>query len=127
MANLAQALSDFGHDIGLPLVESGPQGEVQFRLESGALLGIAQVGSSAVVQWAEPVRYGGASLALKAMRRAGRVNDAAQAVQVGLRSTPTGDWLVLAMRLGERDISARRIQEAAEFLRAWMAGLHAQA
>ena len=66
MAHLQQALADFGRDIGLPTLETGPDGSVQLRLESGALLGVAQEGEAVVVHWAEPVRYALAALLLRA-------------------------------------------------------------
>lgn len=125
MAHLQQALADFGRDIGLPTLESGPDGGVQLRLESGALLGVAQQGETVVVHWAEPVRYDIAALLLRAMKRAGDARDAAQPVQVGLRSVPTGDWLVLATRFPADGVSARRLREASEFLRHWLADLGA--
>ena len=67
MAHLQQALADFGRDIGLPTLETGPDGSVQLRLESGALLGVAQEGEAVVVHWAEPVRYDIAALLLVAV------------------------------------------------------------
>ena len=122
-AQLQQALADFGCDIGLPALEPGPDGSVQLRLESGALLGVAQQDEAVVVHWAEPVRYDVAAVLLRAMKRAGDARDAAQPVQVGLRSTSSGDWLVLATRFAAEEASARRIREASEFLRQWWADL----
>lgn len=122
-AHLQQALADFGRDIGLPMLETGPDGSVQLRLESGALLGVAQEGEAVVVYWAEPVRYDIAALLLRAMKQAGDARDAAQPVQVGLRSIPSGDWLVLATRFAAEEASARRLREASEFLRQWLANL----
>ncbi|WP_298208958.1 hypothetical protein [Acidovorax sp.] len=123
MAHLEQALADFGHDMGLPMLEAGPRGEVQLRLESGALLGVSQEGECVVVHWAEPVRYDIAALLLRAMKRAGDLHDALHPVQVGLRSVPAGDWLVLATRFALQDVSARRLREASDFLRQWLAEL----
>jgi type III secretion system chaperone SycN len=121
--SLQQALADLGRDIDLPLLETKADGGVQLRLESGALLGVAQEGEAIVVHWAEPVRYDIAALLLRAMKQSGDVRDAAQPVQVGLRSTPSGDWLVLATRFAADEVSARRIREASEFLRQWFASL----
>ena len=50
-----------------------------------------------------------------------QVSEPAQAVQVGLRSTPEGDWLVAAVRFPTQELSGARIQQAAEFLRHWLA------
>jgi type III secretion system chaperone SycN len=123
MAHLQQALADWGRDIGLPLLDAGPAGGVQLKLESGALMGIAQEGDAIVVHWAEPVRYDIAALLLRALKQAGDVRDAAQPVQVGLRSVPSGDWLVLATRFCADEVSAQRIRDASEFLRQWLANL----
>lgn len=123
MAQLQQALADFGRDIGLPLLETQADGGVQLRLESGALLGVAQEGDAVVVHRAEPVRYDIAALLLRAMKRAGDARGAEQPVQVGLRTTSMGDWLVLATRFPAEDASARRIREASEFLHQWFADL----
>lgn len=123
MAHLQQALADFGRDLGLTTLDAGPRGEVQLRLESGALLGVSQEGECVVVHWAEPVRYDIAALLLRAMKRAGDLRDAQYPVQVGLRSIPAGDWLVLATRFAAEDVSARRLREALDFLRQWLAEL----
>lgn len=123
MAHLQQALADFGREIGLPTLADSTGAGVQLRLESGALLGVAPQGDAVVVHWAEPVRYDMAALLLRAMQQAGDARDAAQPVQVGLRSMPSGDWLVLATRFAADDVSARRIREASEFLHQWLADL----
>ena len=122
MAHLQQALADFGADMGLPL-DAGPRGEVQLRLQSGALLGVAQEGEAVVVHWAEPVRYDIPALLLRAMKQAGAAHAGAPSVQVGLRSVAAGDWLVLATRFPAEEVSVRRIRDATEFLRQWLAGL----
>lgn len=121
--SLQQALADFGRDIGLPLLEPRADGGVQLRLESGALLGVVQDGEAVVVHWAEPVRYDIPALVLRAMKASGDVRGAALPVQVGLRSTTSADWLVLATRFAAEEASARRIREAADFLRQWFASL----
>lgn len=120
---LQQALADLGRDIGLPLLEAKADAGLQLRWESGALLGVAQEGEAVVVHWAEPVRYDIAALLLRAMKQAGDARDAAQPVQVGLRSTTAGDWLVLATRFPAEEASARRIREASDFLRQWYVNL----
>lgn len=127
MAYLQQALTELGLEMGLPALEAGPDGEVQLRLESGALLGVSPSGEEVVVHWAEPVRHGAPALLLGAMRRAGQVSGAAQAVQVGLRSVPAGEWLVVAVRLPARQASAQRLREAAHFLRQWLSDVQAEA
>jgi type III secretion system chaperone SycN len=127
MAYLQQALTELGLEMGLPALEAGPGGEVQLRLESGALLGVSQSGEEVVVHWAEPVRHGAPALLLGAMRRAGHANSAAQAVQVGLRSVPAGEWLVVAQRLPAREVNAQRLREAAQFLRQWLSDVQSGA
>ncbi len=124
MADLRQALAELGHDIGIPELAPGPQGELQLRFpDTGALLGVSQHEDTVVVHYAEPVRYDIAALVLRAMRQAAKVPEASQAVQVGLRSTTSGDWLVLATRFAAHEAGARRIRQAADFLRQWLATL----
>ncbi len=126
MADLRHALAEFGHDIGIPNLAPGPQGELQLRFPgTGALLGVSTHEGWAVVHYAEPVRYDAAALVLRALRQAAKVPEPAQAVQAGLRSTPEGDWLVLATRFPQQELGGRRIHQAADFLRQWLARLEA--
>ncbi len=121
MLSFQQALADFGHDIGLSSLGAGPRGDVQLRLDSGALLGIAQEGEQVVIHWAEPVRYDIAGPVLRAMKLSGKVQSARYPIQVGLRSTAEGDWLVVSTRFSETEASASRIHQASDHLRNWIA------
>ena len=128
MANLQQALVEFGSDIGLPLEGLPASGEVQFRLGDGMLLGVAASTTSGgddevVVHWAEPLRYDIAQLVVEAMKHAAELRDANHPVQVGLRTTTAGDWLVLGTRFPAHEASARRIHQAADFLKNWRQSL----
>ena len=121
MVSFQQALANFGRDIGLSTLESGPRGDVQLRLESGALVGIAQEGEQVVIHWAEPVRYDIAGPVLRAMKLAGKTQSAQYPIQVGLRSSIEGDWLVVTTRFSEAEASASRIHQASDYLRSWIA------
>ena len=123
MLQMQHALADWGREMGLPALEAGPGGEVQLRLESGALLGVAAVDEGVLVHWAQPVRHGGGSLMLRALQQAGATRGAGRPVQVGLRTLPGAEWLVVGTRVPELDVSARGLREAAEFLRQWLEAL----
>ncbi|AVO50555.1 hypothetical protein C6568_15935 [Melaminivora suipulveris] len=121
MMDLQQALAEWGAGMGLALAP-GAQDAVQLRFPaSGALLGVAGHEDAVVVHYADPLEHDGAERLLAALRHAGQVSEPAQAVQVGLRSTPEGDWLVAAVRFPTQELSGARIQQAAEFLRHWLA------
>lgn len=121
MMDLEQAVAEWGAGMGLALAP-GAQGAVQLRLPaSGALLGVAGHEDAVVVHYADPLAHDAADRLLAALRHAALVSEPAQAVQVGLRSTPEGDWLVAAVRFPARELSGARIQQAAEFLRHWLA------
>lgn len=127
MANLQQALVEFGTDVGLPLERLPASGEVQFRLGDGTLLGIvAGCDDEVVVHWAEPLRYDIAQFMLEVMQHAAEVREASPSVQVGLRSTTAGDWLVLGTRFPEGEASARRIHQAVDYLKNWRQSLEAR-
>ncbi len=125
MMAMQQLLSEFGQKIGIPHLAPNPQGEVVLRLETGASLGITPCNSDLVVHWAEPVGYGASSLLLRAMKRTGAARDGRFAIQVGLRRTSDGTWLVLATRLEVSSASARDLYQAAEYLRQWLERLDA--
>ena len=73
MADLRHALAEFGHDIGIPNLAPGPQGELQLRFPgTGALLGVSTHEGWAVVHYAEPVRYDAAALVLLDREEGGR-------------------------------------------------------
>lgn len=124
MLDLQQALAEWGSTMGMPDLAPGPQGDVQLRFpETGALLGVVLQDEWAIVHHATPAGHDAAALLLRAMRQAAKVADPAQAVQVGLRSTPAGDWLVLVARFPQQELSGARIHHAVEFLRQWLAQL----
>ncbi|MNN94606.1 hypothetical protein D3C81_2132620 [compost metagenome] len=74
-----------------------------------------------VLHYAEPVPYGAAALTFRAMRHAGRAESAADPVQVGLRTTVQGDWLVVATRLPLDRFSAREVHRLGAYLQSWLA------
>ncbi|WP_159910919.1 hypothetical protein [Pantoea sp. 18069] len=121
MAQLTQVLAEFGEDIGLPALAPGPGGSLQLRLASGALLGVSTQGDEVVLHHAEPVPYDLAALVLKAMQRAARSECAADPVQVGVRTTAQGQWLVVGTRLPLERFSAREMHRLAGHLQAWIA------
>lgn len=124
MLDLQQALAEWGRTMEMPDLAANAQGEVQLRFAAtGAVLGVVQQGESVVVHYALPVGHDAAELLLRAMRQAAKVAEPAQAVQVGLRSTPAGDWLVLAARFSRQELSGARIQQTVEFLRQWLTQL----
>ncbi|MPM18173.1 hypothetical protein SDC9_64579 [bioreactor metagenome] len=119
MAHMQQAWADFGQEIGLELADLPVSGEMQFQLSDGSLLGVVNGEDEVLVHLAQPLHYDAAQVALGMMKHAAAVRDARRSVQVGLRTTPAGQWLVLGTRLEEGDVSARRIQEAFDFLKHW--------
>lgn len=121
MGQMEQALAEFGQDIGLTALAPSPDGHVQLRLASGALLGASTQGEEVVLHYAEPVQYDAAALAFRAMRRAGRTETAADPVQVGLRTTAQGEWLVVATRLPLDRFSAREVHRLGAYLQSWLA------
>lgn len=124
MMDLRQALAEWGAAMGLPELQPGPQGTLQLRFaDSGALLGVAEQDDCVVVHHAEPVAHDAAELLLRAMRQAAHVAEPAQAVQVGLRSTAAGDWLVLGIRIPHDELNGQRMHQAAQYLQQWLAQL----
>jgi type III secretion system chaperone SycN len=121
MGSLEQVLAEFGQDIGLTALAPSAQGHVQLRLDSGALLGASTQDEEVVLHYAEPVEHGAAPLVFAALRRAGRVETAADPVQVGLRSTGQGDWLVVGTRLPLERLSVREVHRLATYLQSWLA------
>lgn len=121
MGQMEQVLAEFGQDIGVPELAPSPDGHVQLRLASGALLGASTQGEEVVLHYAEPVPYDAAVLAFKAMRRAGRTESAADPVQTGLRTTARGEWLVVATRLPLDRFSAREVHRISSYLQSWLA------
>lgn len=109
MGPMEQVLAEFGRDIGLAALAPSGAGHVQLRLESGGLLGVSTQGEEAVLHYAEPVRYDIAGQALKLMRWVARAESAADPVQVGVRTTAQGDWLVLATRLPLNRLSVHEV------------------
>ncbi|MCD2512850.1 hypothetical protein [Comamonas endophytica] len=118
---MEQVLAEFGQDIGLAGLAPGASGEVQLRLESDALLGVSAHGEEAVVHYAEPVPYGAAALTFKAMQRAAQTDSVNERIQVGLRTTAQGDWLVVASRLPLRHLDAREVHRIGMHLQGWLA------
>ena len=126
MADLQQALAEWGATMEMPDLRLGPDGTMQLRFaQTGALLGVAQQDNDTVVHHAVPLAHGSAELVLRAMRQAAQVADPGQAVQVGLRSTTEGDWLVLGARIPQSELSAERMQQTVRFLHQWLAQLPA--
>lgn len=121
MVQLTQVLAEFGEDIGLPALAPGPDGSVQLRLGSGALLGVSGQGDEVVLHHAEPVPHGLAALLLQAMRQLARSESAADPIQLGVRATAQGQWLVVATRLPLERFSAREMHRLAGLLQAWLA------
>lgn len=121
MVQLTQVLADFGADIGLPNLAPGADGSLQLRLGSGALLGVASQGDEVVLHHAEPVPYGLAALVLQAMRQVARSESAADPIQIGVRVTAQGQWLVLGTRLPLERFSAREMHRLVSHLQAWLA------
>lgn len=121
MGQMEQVLAEFGQDIGVPELAPSPDGHVQLRFASGALLGASTQGEEVVLHYAELVPYDAAALAFKAMRRAGRTESAADPVQVGLRTTGQGEWLVVATRLPLERFSAREVHRISSYLQSWLA------
>ena len=121
MMNLQQALAEWGAGMGLEL-QPGHSGALQLRYPAtGALLGVAEHEGQIVVHYADPLTHDAAQRLLQALRHAGQLQEPAQAVQVGLRNTPAGDWLVVATRFASEDASGARIDQAVQYLRQWLA------
>lgn len=120
MGHMEHVLAEFGRDIGLEGLEPSRSGHVQLRLASGALLGASTQGEEVVLHYAEPVEHDAARGVFQAMRQAGRIESAADPVQVGLRSTPQGQWLVVATRLPLQRLSATEIHRLRRHLQAWL-------
>ena len=121
MLQLTKVLAEFGADIGLPGLASGREGNLQLRLGSGALLGVSTQGDEVVLHHAEPVSHALAALVLQAMQRAARSDSAADPVQVGVRTTAQGQWLVVGTRLPLEHFSAREMHRLAAHLQSWIA------
>lgn len=121
MGQMEQVLMEFGQDIGLTELTPSANGELQLRLESGGLLGFSAHGEEAVLHYAQPVRYGAAALTFKAMQRAAQTDSATVRVQVGLRTTAQGDWLVVASRLPLHQFSASEVHRIGAYLQGWLA------
>lgn len=120
MGQMEQVLAEFGQDIGLTALAPSAQGHVQLRLESGALLGASTQDEEVVLHYAEPVAQGAAQLVLAALRRAGRIAAAADPVQVGLRSTDQGEWLVVGTRLPMERFDVREVHRLGTYLQSWL-------
>ncbi len=120
-------LADFGHEIGVPGLAPGPDGGTQLRFDTGGALGVVQQDDDVVLHWAEPVRYGIPALLLRAMQRAAEPQPGLPPVQVALRTTPDGDWLVVAVRLAADRCDGRTLAGTADALRRWTADLGASA
>ncbi|MCA0326662.1 MAG: type III secretion chaperone SycN [Proteobacteria bacterium] len=125
--SLEQALADFGREIGVQSLAPGPEGTVQLRFESGAILGVGRQGAAVVVHLAEPVpAHEAADVLLRAMKQAATPDAGAPAWQVGLFSADSQDWLVHAMHLPEAGFDAPALRQAHEHLRRCLAqlGMH---
>lgn len=120
MRQMEQVLAEFGRDIGLAALEPSRDGHVQLRFASGALLGASTQREEVVLHYAEPVQHDAAQWVYQAMRRAGRAEGATDPVQVGLRSTGQGQWLVVATRLPAQCFSASEVHRLGNYLRAWL-------
>ncbi|MNL79624.1 hypothetical protein D3C87_2062690 [compost metagenome] len=70
---------------------------------------------------AEPVAHGLAGLVLKALRQVARSESAADPIQIGVRATAQGQWLVVATRLPLERFSAREMHRLVNYLPAWLA------
>lgn len=116
MGHMEQVLAEFGRDIGLTALAPSGDGHVQLRLESGVLLGVSTQGEEVVLHYAEPVQYDLAGQALKLMRWVARSESAADPVQVGVRTTVQGDWLVLATRLPLARLSVHEVHRLGAYL-----------
>ncbi|WP_423455468.1 hypothetical protein [Ottowia sp. VDI28] len=123
MATLEHALADFGRDIGVETLAPGSSGAVQLRFDHGAVLGLFRQGEDVVLHWAEPAPYDAPHLLWRAFKRAGDPPPGEPALQVGLHSAGGTDSLVLAVRLPERDCSARELHRLTRWLREYVAAL----
>lgn len=121
MGQMEQVLAEFGQEIGLAELVPGANGELQLRLGSGAVLGFSAYDGEALLHYAEPVPYGAAALTAKAMQRAAQTDCATDRVQVGLRTTAQGDWLVVASRLPLHQFSVREVHRISAYLQGWLA------
>lgn len=119
MANFQQALADFCQEVGLDAAELGSGDEVQFRMGDESLLGVVQSEDDVLVLWSQPLRYDMERTLLEQMRAAASIRSARHPLQVGLRATPSGNWLVLGTRLSPDFVTARGIRECYDFLRQW--------
>ena len=117
MTVLAQALADFGRDIGLDGLVERPEGGLQLRLDNGDVLGIQVHESTAVVHYAQPCAYDAPARLLKAMKLSQAVGSDSAMVQVGLRETAQERWLVVAQRMSALEVSARHIHQMVAVLR----------
>ena len=119
MANFQQALADFCQEVGLDAAELGSGDEVQFRMGDESLLGVVQSEDDVLVLWSQPLRYDMERTLLEQMRAAASIRSARHPLQVGLRATPAGHWLVLGTRLPQDAVTARAIRDCYDFLRQW--------
>lgn len=118
-----QALADFGREIGITDLAPGPHGGAHLRFDSGASLGIDPQDDQVLVHLSEPLRHDVAATVLKAMKRSAQPQPGEPLVQVGLRSTTAGDWLLMGTRLPAAECDARLLGQRAGQLREWFARL----
>lgn len=116
MSVLAQALADFGRDIGIHHLQERPEGGVQLRLDNSDVFGVQQHGDDVVVHFAHACHFDAAQRLLKAMKFSHAVASNTAMVQVGLRETPQERWLVLAQRVPASDFHARKMHEVLGYL-----------
>ncbi|WP_354448753.1 hypothetical protein [Ottowia thiooxydans] len=117
MKRLEQALADFGQEMGVQNLATGPTGVVELRFDHGATLGFFRQGEEVVLHWAEPAPYEGTGLLLRAFKRSSDPSPGDPPLQVGLRQVDGVDKLVLATRLAEDQCDAREFQRVTAWLR----------
>lgn len=117
MSMLAQALADFGRDIGMDALQERTEGGLQLRLDDGDLLGAQVHEDEVVIHYAQPCSFDAPARLLKAMKLSHAVGSDASMVQVGLRETPQARWLVVAQRVPAMGFGAGQMHQVLGYLR----------
>lgn len=113
-----QAVADFGRGMGLDGWHLDGQGEAGVQLQSGLRLYIRLLESDVLLQVACPLAFEPAGIKLRALQAA----DVRQGgeLQVGLRGRDAEETLMLARRIGWREVSPSSLAQGFESLLQWL-------
>lgn len=121
-----EAISQYGHHLGVPALQIGTHGVATLELQDGGLLAIEPGRGRAaelLVSLARPLGFDAAPSIRKALAMAHHSAAVPVAVQVGVRGEGTEALLIALVRVPQREFNLQRLEQTVEQLMRWSEGV----